>query len=441
MLVTTTGVLLAWGADNRERPALPALSLRATKPKPQAPLDPWRDKLDVDRTVRQGDLTVQKLPDGTRVTYTLDPVMQKRMREYLARFELPYGAAVLYDIKSGDVLTMTGYAHGRPEVDIEQLTLTPWAPAASVFKVITGSALVQRGVPASTSVCYHGGHRGLRKHHLREIPKLDTTCRTLSDAIARSINPIMAKLSDRYLDRATLAGWSNRFGFNAPIPFDLPVTPSRADIPENRLERARVAAGFWHTEISVLHGAMIAAAVAGRGTMPAPRLIRQVVLPGGRTIEPAQRESRHVMRSSTARTMAQMMARTTTSGSGRRGFFSRRGKQYLGVDVAGKTGSLSRKSPFLAYSWFVGFAPVDKPRLAFAVLLGNPARWRIKASIAARKLLSFYYERQQELRDRVEGKRASKPVRKVAVAKVRAAKRDKHARRSKRRRRRRRRAR
>ena len=59
-----------------------------------------------------------------------------------------------------------------------------------------------------------------------------------------------------------------------------------------------------------------------------------------------------------------------------------------GVQVAGKTGTLSTTEPFyMQYSWFVGFAKTTKPSLSIAVLLGNPELWQIKAHTAARMVL------------------------------------------------------
>lgn len=95
----------------------------------------------------------------------------------------------------------------------------------------------------------------------------------------------------------------------------------------------------------------------------------------------------------TATQLKAMMALTVSNGTARGGFYDRRGRPYLGeLTVAGKTGSLARNSPYLHYNWFAGFAPVDRPKVAFAVLLGNPMRWRIKATHAARHLLTPLYQ-------------------------------------------------
>jgi cell division protein FtsI/penicillin-binding protein 2 len=44
----------------------------------------------------------------------------------------------------------------------------------------------------------------------------------------------------------------------------------------------------------------------------------------------------------------------------------------------------------LGYSWFVGFAPADRPKIAFAVLLGNSSTWPLKAHAVARQLVAEY---------------------------------------------------
>jgi cell division protein FtsI/penicillin-binding protein 2 len=178
------------------------------------------------------------------------------------------------------------------------------------------------------------------------------------------------------------------------LPFELPVQPSKADIPSGQgIELARVAAGFWHTETSVLHGAMIAGVPAAGGKLVYPHVVSEIRRANGSRINMDRKRPRRVMSASSARHLRKMMARTTRIGTARRGFISRRGRPFLpDLKVGGKTGSLSRKSPYLHYNWFVGFAPADSPRVALAVLVGNPARWRIKAHTAARNLLAKYLE-------------------------------------------------
>ena len=413
LVFVTGGVLAHHSRGSATRPKAPALitqkKVKEAKKKPPAPT--LRQQVDLDRARLVDGRLQQRLRDGTRVTFTLDPELQAWALKYLDSYNVPYGAMVMMDVKDGKTLIMAGHSSRDDEVGIEQLCLRPWAPAASVFKLVTATALLNRGVPANAQVCYHGGFRGLKKSHIKDNPRLDTTCRSLSYAIAKSINPIMGKLAIRYLGQKHLKRWSRRLGFDQTIPFDLPVSPSKATIPKEKLALARVAAGFWRTEISPLPGAVLAGVAGSGGLLRWPHVIQSVDRPGGGHEVPARKAPRRVINRYYAKQLRLMMVRTTVMGSARRGFQSRRGRPFLRkIKVGGKTGSLSRKHPYLQYSWFVGFAPADKPEVAFAVLLGNPARWRIKAHTAARMMLSRYFKK-----TRAKKKRSRKVARAGAL--------------------------
>ena len=87
-----------------------------------------------------------------------------------------------------------------------------------------------------------------------------------------------------------------------------------------------------------------------------------------------------------------MMELTTRIGTAKATFRNKRGQRYLSVEVAGKTGTLSAETDhgYVGYSWFIGYAPADKPAIAFAVVLGNNPNWRIKATYVGRHIVSEY---------------------------------------------------
>jgi peptidoglycan glycosyltransferase len=86
-----------------------------------------------------------------------------------------------------------------------------------------------------------------------------------------------------------------------------------------------------------------------------------------------------------------MMKLTVSEGTAS-GSFHERHHSILGdITVAGKTGSLSNhQRPFKDYSWFVGFAPADDPKIAVAVVVVNGLKWRIHAPFIAREALKAY---------------------------------------------------
>jgi len=350
----------------------------------------WAMGLDPDKAqVVEGKL-VQVLSHD-RVVYNIDPRLQQIAKNLLRRFDVPYGGIVVMKAHTGKVLAMAGYSSADEHLGTMDLCLKPWAPTASVFKLITTAALLSENrTRPYTRVCYHGGAHRLSKRHILDQPKADNECDTLAGALAKSINAIIAKLALKHLDRPTLLRYANAFGFNQHLNVTLPLALSPAAIPEDPIARAKVAAGFWHVNLSVLHGAMIAQTLANRGVMLQPRFVAQVTQ-DGKPLALSAPWKRPVVTEFVAALMGKMMTMTTTVGTARLAFYTRRGQSYLPWGrVAGKTGSLTRPEPYVDYSWFVGFAPADKPEIAFAVLLGNPKRWRIKAASMARILLQSY---------------------------------------------------
>jgi hypothetical protein len=60
----------------------------------------------------------------------------------------------------------------------------------------------------------------------------------------------------------------------------------------------------------------------------------------------------------------------------------------MGVPGAvGKTGTLADRKPFRDYSWFVGFAPKDNPKVAVAAVIVNEPLWRIRATWLGREAM------------------------------------------------------
>jgi len=337
------------------------------------------------------------LPGGRRAELTLDPTLQALARAALREYQIPYAAAVVMST-DGRVLALVGESALEPELGDADLALRPWAPAASVFKLVTATALVEAGVGEDTRVCYHGGLSGISEEHLRD-DKRDRDCQSFAFGIGKSQNAIMGKLAARHLDGAALAAAAARLGWNAELPFALAVTPSRADLPSPKLDGelafARVAAGFWRSDLSVLHGALLAETLANGGVMMMPRLIERVVGPGAAGAAlPVAPAPRRVMADEVARAVGRMMVGTTTYGTARASFTLHSGAPALPYAVAGKTGSLSNtrtladgSQRYINYNWFVGFAPADRPRVAIAVLVGNEPTWRVKAHVLARTLI------------------------------------------------------
>ncbi|MGB5811300.1 MAG: penicillin-binding transpeptidase domain-containing protein [Polyangiales bacterium] len=372
--------------------ASPPSAQRASTQVARAVAPPFAD-VDIDRARPVQEQWVVPRRDGTKAVLTVDPALQTHIQGLFRKYDVPAGGLVAIEPSTGRVLAYVGYEAGKG--DSVDVVTDPAPPAASVFKIITASALIDAGVKTSTSVCYGGGMRGLGPADLVDSPKRDRWCATLADALGYSINAIFAKLADRHLSEASMTQYVSAFGFGQRLPFDLPATPSPADVPESRLERARMAAGFWHSQLSPLHGALLASTIANDGGMPYAAIVDHIEGPQGQTLyEHAPRMYRQVLPRQTARLAGEMMTRTVTHGTAKKAFWDPKGRPFLpGIAVAGKTGTLSRSDPYRRYTWWVGFAPVDDPKIAVASLVVNEPKWHIKASFVAREALREYLVR------------------------------------------------
>ncbi len=324
-----------------------------------------------------------------RAVLSVRPRLQQGLEKLLADNRVPMGAAVLLDPRTGRVLAMAERAQAGL-VRTGQVALEPAAPAASVFKIVTSAALLERGVTPDSEVCFHGGRHRIQKALLTDNPRRDRKCLSLTSALGKSANVVFAKLAGRDLTADALRTEAHRFLFNETIRFPWPVEPSPARFSDDRFELATTAAGFGPVRMSPLHGAVIAGIVANRGTYVPPRIVDAVE--GGAM--PEVGDPRQVLRPEVAAALARMMRATVTEGTARKVFgrdrWARR-SSLREVSVAGKTGSLTEASPYRDYSWFVGFAPAEDPQVAVAVVVVNDLKWRIKASLVAHEALSAFF--------------------------------------------------
>lgn len=323
-------------------------------------------------------------PGGSELELTLEPEVQRAIEKRLAVSRAPYAAVILMDPATGAVLAMAEGRQGDSPNASQHGVTRANMPAASIFKLVTAAALLDAGVDPAVPRCYHGGSRSIDESHLIAEPH-DTTCATMREAMARSINPVFARLATENLTAGDLAAAAEDLQFGRHIPFDVATEPSRLAVDAGALALGRAAAGFDGAELSPIHAALLAATVANDGLTMRPYLVAADSLQPGLRRKPLS--IGRAMPASRAKAIAALMSDTVSAGSATRQF-QPWPDDLAGVTVAGKTGTIDRNDDHYAgYTWFVGFAPADNPKVVVAAVAVNDRGWWMRGPTLARYAL------------------------------------------------------
>ncbi len=181
------------------------------------------------------------------------------------------------------------------------------------------------------------------------------------------------------------------------IPLELgtiaSVMPTADEFVNDLPAVAQAALGQRDVRATPLQMALVAAAVARDGEMMTPFLVSEVFSAEAdvvRRTEPSR--WRVAMNRSTARSLADLMERVVTAGTGT-------GAAVPGIRVAGKTGTAEVPGGD-PHAWFIGFGPIDpapnERQIALAVVVESGGEagaaatgGRVAAPIAGRIMRSY----------------------------------------------------
>jgi penicillin-binding protein A len=317
------------------------------------------------------------------VYYTLEPDLQKYVTSLVAKSTAPHIAAIAMDPRSGRVLAIADRS-----TSIQHLALHAGFPAASLFKVITASAAVERAnLNTDTKISFRGGTYTLEPWNYLPDLRKDRFTLSLGDALGRSCNPVFGRVALSHLSPSVLAEYSKLFGFNRDLQSDLPLASSKAEIPDDGFGLSRTGAGFGEVRISPVHAAALMAGISNGGILPRPKIVEKVISENGTILYEADNDSlQRIVEADTAQEVMRMMVNTTTSGTSRKEFMRKGTPIMKDVTVAGKTGTLRGTDPVGLNTWFIGAAPLNNPQIAVAVIVVNPTA-QTKASRIGRQII------------------------------------------------------
>jgi hypothetical protein len=219
-------------------------------------------------------------------------------------------------------------------------------PPGSTFKVVTASALAEKGMrPSSTVQCPSQVTIGGRTFHNDNNEHLGMT--SLQTAFAVSCNSTFAMLAYQRLGGPALASMAATFGFNTSPNLGVPATLGKFTTPHQPVDVAADAFGQGTDLVNPLSQASVAAAIES-GTWRSPVLVTS---PQPRAARP------HTISPAILGTLRPMMRAVVTSGTAAGVGFP--------AGVFGKTGTAQYGTGTHSHGWFIGY----RGDLAFAVLV------------------------------------------------------------------------
>jgi cell division protein FtsI (penicillin-binding protein 3) len=323
------------------------------------------------------------------IQYTAEQELDAAVRTYEAKA----GSAIVLDPSTGEILALAnspGYNpndYGTSEVESRRNRgLTDRFEPGSTMKIFTiAAALAARTLlPTQTFFCEEG------RMAVDNVVIHDTHVSgwlTTTQVLALSSNICAAKIG-LALGQAQLYQALTRFGFGEPTGIPMPgeasgVLRSRGR-PWVQVETAEASFGQG-ISVTTLQLAMAVAAIANGGRLLEPLLIKRVTDGTGTLVrEGVPHVRREAVPANVARTVAEMMVAVTEGqGTGVEAAMP-------GFRVAGKTGTAQKADPATGRyaadrftSSFVGFVPAERPRVAIAVVLDEPALVRWGGFVAA----------------------------------------------------------
>ncbi len=331
---------------------------------------------------------------GADVITTIEPAIETELYARLALHAR--GAGIVMDPRNGAVLAITSVPAFDPNTITQDFSalvsdarsplldraLYGLYPPGSTFKVFTASAALDSGSVTMESTFYDPGYLQVGNFTLHDNELEATGTQDLTGAFALSSNVDFGQIALK-MGAPVFYRYLNRWGVGGSLDFQLPAARSRVP-PQNDIfpgELAQMGFGQGALLASPMQMALIAATIAGDGTEPRPYIVREVRRSGAGSERYGPAALAMPIAPQTASDVRDMMIAVVQRGTGTTA-------QLTGVTVAGKTGTATNPSGE-PHSWFVCFAPAQRPRVAVAVIVENAGYGADVAAPIARSVLQI----------------------------------------------------
>lgn len=332
---------------------------------------------------------------GDNVVTTLDASLQSKAYELLSDDK---GAIVVMEPSTGKILAMVSKPDFNPNniqddwdtlrQDKENSPLLNRAtqglyPPGSTFKIVTSLAYIRNHdwqgfryycdgeARFGNSIMHCYGNTAHGEVDLLEA--FQESCNTAFSQIGSEMN------SNEFREIASML----LFNTNLPYPLSYSKSSFVLNSQSTIEEIAETSIGQGKTLITPFHNALIVSSIANGGILMKPYIIDRIENANGDLIEKyLPKMYSEMINVEDTGYLTEFMDAVVKEGTG--------GTSAIdGINVAGKTGSA--ENPFGdTHAWYVGFAPVEQPRIVVSIIVENAGTSSANAAPIAKELIDLY---------------------------------------------------
>jgi cell division protein FtsI (penicillin-binding protein 3) len=333
--------------------------------------------------------TVKEARDGEDVELTLDPGIQEKTEQVLAKVGetyAPKGAtAIVMDPETSEILAMANWPpvdpadleHASSEDLLNRATSFNYEPG-STFKAFTVSAALEEGVVTPTTEFVIPPEIEIGERIIHDAEEHGTETMTVGQILARSSNIGAVEIGQK-IGATNYSQWIEKFGFGKPTGVQFPgeehgIVPKLSQYSGATMGNLPMGQGAAVTPMQMMQGY---AAIAHDGIERPPQLVKRIG--EAKVHEP---KGHRVISTKVASEVREMLEGVL----GPEGTASE--VSVPGYSLAGKTGTAQvaedggySKTKYVAS--FIGFAPAMNPKFLAAVIVDQPEGEIYGGSVAA----------------------------------------------------------
>lgn len=333
--------------------------------------------------------TFKPVVNGSKFRLTIDSTIQyyieNAMKEAFAKYQPKSMTVIAADPKTMDILGMANLPTFNPNEfwkttdygNFYNHAIKSIYEPGSTFKIVTLAGTVQEKLFNPNAFFKSGSIRVKGSSRvLRDINHSGWGEISYLEGVKRSSNVAFVKLGFEMLGKEKLVDYITNFGFKEKTGIDLPGEVSGRITPQYDVEYATLAYGHGKVQVTPIEQLAAVAAIANGGKLMKPHLVKEITNPntGDKTlIQPEV--VREVISESAARETGSYLEAVVSDqekGTGRHAYIE-------GYRVAGKTGTAIKYSQSLrdydrskVLASFIGYAPVNDPKIAMIVIIDEP---------------------------------------------------------------------